>query len=124
MAVNLSTTPELGQVPGFHVGCAEANIRYRDRLDLAVVTCVPGSVVGGVFTRNSYRAAPVIIAEKHLGSVRGLLINSGNANAATGERGLDDAKVTCAYLANHLECEESEILPFSTGGHWRIPAVG
>ena len=115
MAVNLPLTPELGQVPGFRVGCTEAQIRYADRLDLAVVTCDPGSVAGGVFTQNSYKAAPVIVAEKHLGEVRGLVVNSGNANAATGERGLIDAQDTCKYLARQLRCNASAVLPFSTG---------
>lgn len=115
MPVNLPTTPDLGQVPGFQVGCAAAQVRYAGRLDVAVAVCEEGSVAGGVFTQNNYRAAPVIVAENHLGDVRALVVNSGNANAATGDRGLKDARSTCEHVAMRLGCESTSILPFSTG---------
>lgn len=115
MAVNLPDIGSLAPVEGIELGVAIANIRYEDRLDLAVMTCVPGSVAGGVFTQNSYRAAPVIVAEANCGAVRGLVVNSGNANAATGDVGLRDAMETCALLSEHIGCAATEILPFSTG---------
>lgn len=115
MAVNLPPTTELASVPGLELGAAEANIRYQGRLDVAIMTCAPDSVAGGVFTKNSYRAAPVLVAERHCGAVRGLVVNSGNANAATGAVGLADAESMCALLAERIGCGKMEVLPFSTG---------
>lgn len=115
MAVNLPDIGTLNPVSGIELGSAKANIRYEDRFDVAVMTCTPGSVVGGVFTQNSYRAAPVIVAEANCGAVRGLVINSGNANAATGDIGLRDAEQMCSLLAEHIGCGADEVLPFSTG---------
>ena len=115
MAVNLPPMGDLTPIDGMILGAAEAGVRYRDRLDLAVVLLDPGSVVGGVFTRNAFCAAPVIVARERLGGARALLINSGNANAATGERGLADARAMCAHLAATSGVPEHEVLPFSTG---------
>lgn len=115
MAVNLPDIGTLAPVNGIELGVAAANIRYEGRLDLAVLTCAPGSVAGGVFTQNSYRAAPVIVAEENCGAIRGLVVNSGNANAATGDVGLIDARRMCSLLGEQIGCEADEILPFSTG---------
>ncbi|MCY4130821.1 MAG: bifunctional glutamate N-acetyltransferase/amino-acid acetyltransferase ArgJ [Gammaproteobacteria bacterium] len=115
MAVNLPDIGTLLPVNGIELGVAAANIRYEDRLDLAVMTFTTGSVAGGVFTQNSYRAAPVIVAEANCGSVRGLVVNSGNANAATGDVGLRDAERMCSLLGEHIGCSAQEVLPFSTG---------
>ena len=117
MAVNLPTTKNLIGIPGIEIGVAAAGIKYKDRPDVAVFVLTDGAVAGGVFTHNSYRAAPVELAANRLknGSVRGLVINSGNANAATGERGLGDTKATCRELAELIGCDENDILPFSTG---------
>ena len=115
MAVNLPDIGKLAPVNGIEIGVASAEIRYKDRLDLAIMTCAPSSVAGGVFTRNSYRAAPVIVAEANCGTVRGLVVNSGNANAATGDIGLGDAKRMCTLLGEHMGCSAEEVLPFSTG---------
>lgn len=115
MTVNLPDIGALNPVTGIELGVAKANIRYEDRPDLVVMTCAPGSVVGGVFTQNSYRAAPVIVAEANCGTVRGLVVNSGNANAATGDIGLCDAKRMCSLLGEHIGCDAEEVLPFSTG---------
>lgn len=115
MAVNLPDIGTLAPIGGIELGVAAANIRYEKRLDLAVMKCVPGSVAGGVFTQNSYRAAPVTVAEENCGSVRGLVMNSGNANAATGDIGLRDARQSCNLLAKRLGCAAEEVLPFSTG---------
>lgn len=115
MSVNLPAIQPLLAIEGIELGAVEANIRYRERLDLAVMRFAPGSVAGGVFTQNSYRAAPVMVAENHIGHVRGLVVNSGNANAATGEEGLADALGMCSLLAQQIGCETDEVLPFSTG---------
>ena len=117
MAVNLPTTKNLIGIPGIEIGVAAAGIKYENRPDVAVFVLTDGSVAGGVFTRNSYRAAPVELAAKRLasGSVRGFVINSGNANAATGDRGLSDTKETCKELAELIGCDQNDILPFSTG---------
>jgi glutamate N-acetyltransferase/amino-acid N-acetyltransferase len=105
----------LEEVPGIRVGTADADILDTGRDDVAVFAFEPGATVGGVYTRNRYRAAPVEIASACPGPARGFIVNSGNANAATGERGVNNAVQTCAYLASLLECEVSEVLPFSTG---------
>ncbi|MCZ6887851.1 MAG: bifunctional glutamate N-acetyltransferase/amino-acid acetyltransferase ArgJ [Gammaproteobacteria bacterium] len=115
MAVNLPEMGELLPVAGIQLGCSSAGIRYQGRNDLAVIRLDPGSVVGGVFTRSSFRAPPVAVAAANCGLARGLVINSGNANAATGETGLRDAHASCEMLATHIACDAQEILPFSTG---------
>ena len=103
-------------VRGIRLGAAPAGIKRRDRDDLLVIEAVPGATCAGVFTQNAFCAAPVMIARQHLaGSPRWLLINSGNANAGTGEQGLADALTTCRLLAD-LACGSAEdVLPFSTG---------
>ena len=115
MAVNLPDIGSLKPISGIELGVAAANIRYEDRADLAVMTCIPGSVVGGVFTQNSYRAPPVIVAEENCGAVRGIVVNSGNANAATGDVGLCAARRMCSLLGEHIGCDPEDVLPFSTG---------
>jgi glutamate N-acetyltransferase/amino-acid N-acetyltransferase len=81
-----------------------------------VLRLAPGSAVAGVFTRNRFCAAPVTLAKKHLkNEVRALVINTGNANAGTGEDGLRRATQVCEALAAHLGCDVDEVLPFSTG---------
>ena len=115
MAVNLPPLGELRAIPGIRIGTAAAGIKYRDRDDLAVFALEKGSTVGGIFTQSSFRAPPVAVAAERLGAARGLVVNSGNANAATGERGLADARSSCALAAEVLGCDANEILPFSTG---------
>ena len=105
----------LEEVPGIRLGTADARIRDNGRDDIAVFSFEPGATAGGVYTRNSYRAAPVEIASACPGPARGFIVNSENANAATGERGVNDAMQTCSHLASLLECAGTEILPFSTG---------
>jgi len=104
-------------VPGFRLGTTRAAIRYPDRRDLVVMELAPGSECAAVFTRNAFCAAPVTVARRHLdaGPVRYLLVNTGNANAGTGARGLQDALRCCALLAAEARCSAGEILPFSTG---------
>ena len=115
MAVNLPVMDVLEEVPGIRAGTADARIRDNGRDDITVFAFEPGAIVGGVYTRNSYRAAPVEIASACPGPARGFVVNSGNANAATGERGANDARQTCSHLASLLECNATEVLPFSTG---------
>ncbi len=115
MAVNLPPLGELLPIDGIALGAAAAGVKYRDRLDLTVVALAEGSVTGGVFTRSAFQAAPVIVARQRVGRTRALVVNSGNANAATGERGLADARATCAHVAARLDVNETEVMPFSTG---------
>ena len=115
MAVNLVPMGELLPIEGIRVGAAEAGVRYRDRLDLAVWLLDPGAVVGGVFTQSTFRAPPVVLAARRCGEARALVANSGNANAATGERGLSDAEESCAHLGQAIGAAATSVLPFSTG---------
>ena len=117
MPVGLTSLPMLHPVPGIRLGTAQAHIRKPDRRDLVVIECAPGTRAAAVFTKNRFCAAPVIVAREHLGqsAPRALLINTGFANAGTGEPGLADARASCAALARALKCQAHEILPFSTG---------
>jgi glutamate N-acetyltransferase/amino-acid N-acetyltransferase len=120
MPVNLPLPrrEELFPVAGVELGWAEAGIRKASRKDLLVVRIADGASVGGVFTRNRFCAAPVTVCREHLASgsgIRALVINTGNANAGTGEAGLRVARTTCEALAKLLGCEAVQVLPFSTG---------
>lgn len=119
MAVNLSAprAADLLPVPGVRIGVAEAGIRKANRKDLTVFLLDPGASVAGVFTRNRFCAAPVQVCREHLasGDIRALVINTGNANAGTGEDGLARARRTCAAAARELKVEAGQVLPFSTG---------
>ncbi len=115
MPVNLPPTLPLRPIKGVSLGCTSARIRYEERDDLVVMVFDAGTVAGGVFTQNTFQAAPVLLSRSRMGLVRGVVINSGNANAATGDRGIEDARSCCAALAGLIDCEESQILPFSTG---------
>ena len=119
MAVNLPVprAGDLHPVPGVRIGIAEAGIRKADRKDLAVVLIEPGASVAGVFTQNRFCAAPVQLCRDHLarGDIRALVVNTGNANAGTGEDGLARARATCVALARNLEIAPEQVLPFSTG---------
>jgi glutamate N-acetyltransferase/amino-acid N-acetyltransferase len=93
-----------------------AGVKKPGRKDLLVLRLAPGSAVAGVFTRNRFCAAPVILAKKHLkNDIQALVVNTGNANAGTGEDGLKRAAHVCEALASHLGCDAEEVLPFSTG---------
>lgn len=117
MPVGLKELPTLHPVPGIRLGTAAAGIRKKDRRDLVVVECARDTRAAAVFTKNRFCAAPVIVAREHLakGAPRALLINTGFANAGTGAPGLEDARASCAALADRLGCARHEILPFSTG---------
>ncbi|MYN14060.1 bifunctional glutamate N-acetyltransferase/amino-acid acetyltransferase ArgJ [Pusillimonas sp. TS35] len=121
MAVNLIIPPEsdILPVPGVQIGIAEAGIRKAGRRDLTVFRLSKGASVAGVFTRNRFRAAPVQVCEDHLLTggmdIEALVINTGNANAGTGESGLDAARQTCLAVAKALNIKPQQVLPFSTG---------
>lgn len=104
-------------VPGVRLSAAAAGIRYEGRDDLVLMEFPEGSHCAAVFTRNAFCAAPVAVAKEHLAasSPRFLLINSGNANAGTGEQGMADARASCTALAAIADCRAEEVLPFSTG---------
>ena len=124
MPVNLKALipHELEPISGVELGIAMAGIRKAHKRDLTVVTLAEGSQVAGVFTRNRFCAAPVQICRQHLAAnvetkagMRAILINTGNANAGTGEDGLARARSTCAALARDLHIAPEQVLPFSTG---------
>ena len=120
MPVHL-TAPDPAQlhpVAGVRIGVAEAGIRKAGRKDLTVLLLQEGASVGGVFTQNRFCAAPVQICRQHLqagAAVRAIVVNTGNANAGTGEDGLARARRTCDALAGLLKIEPAQVLPFSTG---------
>ncbi|HVT35256.1 MAG TPA: bifunctional glutamate N-acetyltransferase/amino-acid acetyltransferase ArgJ [Nevskiaceae bacterium] len=117
MAVNLAVPETLHPVAGVRLGVAEAAIKKAGRKDLLLIALDAGTQVAGVFTQNAFAAAPVQVCRKQLapGGIRGLLINSGNANAATGEGGIEDALASCRAAALALGCKPEQVLPFSTG---------
>ena len=118
MAVNLPAPnpASLHPIAGLELGVAMAGVKKPGRKDLLVMRVAPGTAVAGVFTRNRFCAAPVTLAKKHLrNQVQALVINTGNANAGTGEDGLKRAAEVCEALASHLGCDADQVLPFSTG---------
>ena len=124
MAVNspLPLASDLRAVAGITLGHAEAGVRKADRKDLLVMLLAPSATVAGVFTTNRFCAAPVQVCKAHLeglhisgAPIRALVVNTGNANAGTGESGLAAANAVCSALAELLDCELAQILPFSTG---------
>jgi glutamate N-acetyltransferase/amino-acid N-acetyltransferase len=120
MAVNLPPPDpaKLLAVPGVELGFAEAGIRKRGGRDLMLMRLAAGTRVAGVFTRNSFAAAPVQVCRAHLaagGTIRALIVNAGNANCGTGEAGLAAARRSCEAVAASIGCEPGEVLPFSTG---------
>jgi glutamate N-acetyltransferase / amino-acid N-acetyltransferase len=105
-------------VRGVRIGVTEAGIRKVNRKDLTVFLLDEGCSLGAVFTQNRYAAAPVQVCREHLASgqaIRAMVINTGNANAGTGEPGLSDARQTCAAVARALGLQHEQVLPFSTG---------
>lgn len=118
MAVGLEVLDTYHKVKGVQLGIAQAGIKYPQRDDVVIIALHPGSRVSGVFTLNAFCAAPVHVAKQHLAEssdIRYLVINTGNANAGTGEQGMSDALRTCAELAGVAGCEPQQVLPFSTG---------
>ncbi len=109
---------ELLPVPGVALGTAAARIKNWQRDDVLLAVFDPGTTAAGVFTRNRFCAAPVTVCREHLAAghgLRALVVNAGNANAGTGAAGIDDARATCAAVAQAIGCAAGEVLPFSTG---------
>lgn len=120
MPVNLPklNPSDLLPVNGVKLGYAKAHIRKPDRKDVLVMLLAEGSHVAGVFTQNRFCAAPVTLSKQHLASsnaIRALLVNTGNANAGTGEAGMQHAKQSCDALAKLINISREQVLPFSTG---------
>ncbi len=137
MPVNLSApdAAQLHPIAGVRIGVAEAGMRKANRKDLTVVLIDAGASVSGVFTQNRFCAAPVQICREHLlklaaeapataPGIRAMLINTGNANAGTGDDGLARARSTCVALAGQLGIAPAQILPFSPVSSWsRCPTT-
>ncbi|MBK6629852.1 MAG: bifunctional glutamate N-acetyltransferase/amino-acid acetyltransferase ArgJ [Betaproteobacteria bacterium] len=119
MPVNLKppVASQLLPVRGVALGIAQAGIRKANRRDLLLIRLDEGAAVAGVFTQNRFCAAPVIVCREHLEGtgIRALVVNTGIANAGTGESGMQAARATCAAAARLLGCAPEEVLPFSTG---------
>ena len=120
MPVNLTAPAAHTLLPikGLKLGFAEAHVRKPNRKDVLVITLSEGSTVSGVFTKNQFCAAPVLLCKDHLASnqpIRALLVNTGCANAGTGEDGMQRAALTCEALAAALGIHPKQVLPFSTG---------
>ena len=120
MPVNYQTpaADQLFPVAGVRLGVAEAEIRKKNRRDLTLVALDAGCTVAGVFTQNRFCAAPVQICRNHLAGdqeIRALVINTGIANAGTGEPGRQTAQASCEAVAELLGINAAQVLPFSTG---------
>ena len=117
MATGEGQLPTMHPVTGFKLGIASAGIKTPGRKDLLVMEIAEGSTAAGLFTQNAFCAAPVIVAKQHLAShtPKYLLVNTGNANAGTGEQGISDALQSCEALAAATSATQEQILPFSTG---------
>ncbi len=115
--LNSPVASELLPVAGVRLGVAEAGIRKANRRDLTLIELAEGSRVAGVFTRNRFCAAPVTVCKEHLesGDIRALVINTGIANAGTGELGLANARASCDAVGSLLGVKSEQVLPFSTG---------
>jgi len=119
MPVNLSAPDPASLLPiaGVRLGIASAGIKKPGRRDITLIELAPGAQVAGVFTQNRFCAAPVTLCKQHLasGDIRALVINTGNANAGTGEEGLHRARQTCEAVARLFGIAAAQVLPFSTG---------
>lgn len=118
MSVGEFNFPDMPVIPGVELNAVAAGIKKNKSLDLVLLSFPENTRVSGVFTQNAFCAAPVTLCRQHLQAtenIRGFIINSGNANACTGEQGMNDALETCALAANLLQVSPSQVLPFSTG---------
>ena len=120
MAVNLQAADaaQILAIDGTQVYVGQAGVKKAGRDDLTLVVLNAANSVGAVFTQNRFCAAPVQIAKQHLAAdagIRALVINTGNANAGTGQQGRDDALAVCRAVAEQVGCAPEQVLPFSTG---------
>ena len=117
MPIGLSSPARLQPVSGIRLACSSAGIYSNGRADVMLIAMEEGSTASAVFTKNAFAAAPVIVARDHIRKVnpKFCLVNAGNANAGTGDRGISMALDTCNKLAQVTCCNPEEVLPFSTG---------
>ena len=120
MAVNLTakTAKELPVIDGIQIYVGQAGIKKEGKNDLTLMLLSPSANVAGVFTQNRFCAAPVTVCKKHLAEnqgIRAIVVNTGNANAGTGQQGIDDALNICTAVAAHIQCKPEQVLPLSTG---------
>ena len=116
MAVGKVDFPEMNSVSGIKLATYNAGIKQTERNDVLIVEMDKEAVCAGVFTQNAFCAAPVIIAKDHIQhNPRWLLVNSGNANAGTGQQGMKDAMTCCTSLASAIDGNKQQVMPFSTG---------
>jgi len=121
MAVGTGTMPNFFPIEGIRLGVAEAGIKTEGRKDLVLIEMASGGTCSGVFTQNVFCAAPVVICKKNLSQLDShslpsyLLINTGNANAGTGQQGMDDALSCCRFIATTFDVDSTQVFPFSTG---------
>jgi glutamate N-acetyltransferase/amino-acid N-acetyltransferase len=117
MAVGKGDFPVMHPVAGFQLGVASAGIKTPGRPDLVVMALTEGATTAGVFTKNAFCAAPVITAKKHLGNTTPcyFVVNTGNANAGTGQQGIADSVAVCSALASLTRVSDDAVIPFSTG---------
>lgn len=117
MAIGLQQPGKLFPVRGVTLSSVTCGIKANGEKDICLIVVPEAATCAATFTRNAFCAAPVTVAKRHLENTapRALLINSGNANAGTGKRGLGDAQRSCEWVAEHVGCSIEEVLPFSTG---------
>lgn len=117
MAVGNNLFPNMPVISGCRLTACAAGVRYKNRPDLVLMEFCPEAITAGCFTQNAFQAAPVIVAKKNLTSAkpRYFLINSGNANACTGQQGLEDANASCQFVAESSHVDPEQVIPFSTG---------
>ncbi len=117
MAIGSTELPEMHPVAGVRVSTVSAGIKIEGRPDVMLFELADGVRTAGAFTRNAFCAAPVILCKQHINqaTVRYLLINTGNANAGTGQAGMQVAARSCETLASLTGCNANQVLPFSTG---------
>lgn len=116
MAVGLGELPVMHPVAGFELGVASAGIKQAGRRDVVLMRSAEGSTLAGVYTQNAFCAAPVQLCKQRMQDApRYLVINTGNANAATGQQGLQAANAVCEQVAQLMDCPLQQVLPFSTG---------
>ena len=120
MSVNLKRpiNTNLSSIPGIRLGIFSAGLKNKNQKDLLLISLPKNSIVTGVFTKNKFCAAPVIVTKnniKKIKEIRALIVNTGSANAGTGNEGIKHAKDICSDLALALGINSSQVLPFSTG---------
>ena len=106
----------LNEIKGVKCSSIASGIKSNNSLDLSLISLIEDSSTAAVFTQNIFCAAPVLVAKNHLNSkIQALLINSGNANAGTGKKGLENSFKSCEIIAEELSIKPEQVLPFSTG---------